>query len=97
MEVRPCEKHYQPGNIIKIREEPPKAKRLGFLLHSTHVIQHPPENHINSAMAVWINDKNENLFYLQFPYWIWTGKIAISKVKRTRKIVNTKVKRLRKF
>lgn len=95
--IRPCEKHYQPGNIIKIREEPPKARKLGFLLGSTHVIQPPPKNHINSAMAVWINDKNEKPFYLQFPYWIWTGKIAVPKVKRIRKVVNTKVKRMRKF
>jgi hypothetical protein len=82
--MKEYEKHYQVGGIIKIRREPPFAKRFGFLIDTEHVIQKPPENKINSAMGVWILDKREILRQISFPFYIWTGKTkSIKRQRRT--------------
>jgi len=75
---------YQVGNVIKICKEPQKVRRTGFYLNSEHLIQKPPENHINSQMGIWVNDKNGKIRYLQFMYWSWTG--------RTNKVIRTRTK-----
>ena len=80
--VMPHQRHYQVGNIVRIRKEPPKARSSGFLLGSLHVIKRPPEGSINSASAIWLQDKQRQLRSLQFMYWEWTGKVE--RVTRTR-------------
>lgn len=86
MKVQPYEEHYQVGNVIQIRSEPPKARRYGFLFGTEHEIQPPPLNATpskNSAMGVWVKSRQGELKYLQFMYWSWLGKV--NKIQRTRK------------
>jgi len=86
-ELKPSELHYQVGNIIRIIKEPKFAKKFGFTLNSEHVIVTPPKNGINSAIAVWIKDKNGMKVELPFYNWIWTGrtvKIKGNRIKRKR-------------
>ena len=84
-ELKPSELHYQVGNIIRITKEPKFAKKLGFTFNSDHVIIKPPENRINSAMAVWIKDKNGMKVELPFYNWIWTGRTVKTKENRIKR------------
>jgi len=59
--IRPSELHYQIGNIVRIRKEPKRAKRDGFLLGSEHVIVEPPTGYLNCAGGVWVKNKNGKL------------------------------------
>lgn len=72
--IRPSELHYQIGNIVRIRKEPERAKRDGFLLGSEHVIVEPPAGYLNSAMAIWVKNKNGITKSLRFYEYFWTGK-----------------------
>lgn len=87
-ELKPSELHYQVGNIIRITKEPNVfAKKFGFTVNSEHVIVKPPENRINSPMAVWVKDKNGIKADLPFHTWVWTGrtiKIKENRIKRKR-------------
>ena len=73
-QIKPSEQSIQPGRIVKITHEPPRARRYGFILGSEHIIQIPPKNGVNSHMGVWVKDKRENLYYLRCGYWITTPK-----------------------
>lgn len=79
--VMPHQRHYQVGNIVRIRKEPLKARRNGFLLGTEHIIQHPPKNSINSAGAIWLINRLGELKSLQFMYWTWTGKVRRVRLK----------------
>jgi hypothetical protein len=93
--MKECEKHYQVGNIIRIKREPPKARRYGFFLDSEHIIQEPPEKHLNTPMAIWLLTKQGELKSLQFFYWSWTGKTKENKrVRKFHKENNSGRKRL---
>jgi len=77
------EKHYQVGNIIRIRREPPRPKLSGFYLDTEHVIQKPPTGKLNTGMGVWVKNNQNKIRLLRFQYWFWTGKTE--KITRTRR------------
>jgi hypothetical protein len=83
-QIKPSEQSIQPGRIVKITHEPPRARRYGFILGSEHVIQPAPANGVNSYAGVWVKDKNGKLFWLHFPYWCTTAK-KVDKVIRKRR------------
>lgn len=72
--IQPHEQHYQVGNIVRIIQEPPKARRNGFLLGTEHVIQNPPNGYKNSALEVWVFNKVGELKSLAFYEYLFTGK-----------------------
>ncbi len=71
-EVLSSDKYLQVGNLIKIKKEPPAAKRTGFFLNTFHQIVDPPENYVNSQASIWVKSKNGNKKQLQFMYWVTT-------------------------
>lgn len=78
------QKLIQVGCIIRIKLEPPRAKRTGFLLDTEHVIQEPPKNYLNSRMGVWLKDNSGKLVNLLFTYWVTTNKKSETKRIRLR-------------
>lgn len=60
---------FEVGRKVLITQEPPKAKKHGFLYGTVHRIVEPPKRHLNSAMQVYLTAQNGDIISVQFPYW----------------------------
>lgn len=61
----------QVGKKVLLRAIPKdikKAKRF-FTVGKQYKIKEPPENHINSEMAVYLKADDENVYCVGFPAW----------------------------
>ena len=85
--MKEYEKHYQVGNIIRIRKEPLRPNLSGFYLNTEHAIQTPPNGKLNTGLGVWVKNNQNKIRLLRYQYWIWTGKTT--QIKRVRKNVIT--------
>lgn len=89
-DVKPWEKHYQVGNIVKIVIEPENGRRLGFRLGTEHPIVEPPnKENLNCGGHIWVFDKFGKHFCLPFYCYKWLGKVikpmeTPQKIKRVR-------------
>jgi hypothetical protein len=64
----------QAGKKILLRAIPEdirKAKRF-FKVGNKYRIQEPPENHLNTPMAVYVKGDDGNTYLVGFPYFVKT-------------------------
>ena len=82
--MKEYEKHYQVGNIIRIRKEPPRPNLSGFYLNTEHAIQTPPNGKLNTGLGVWVKNNQNKICLLRFQYWEWAGNVE--KIIRKRRV-----------